>query len=217
MSAAARTLPVPRVLEAVEFSDDAGHLAAALLLSRLPGRPAGDCGGLSMREARRRGEACERLHASLQAVAAPSGLAFVQGVPAVVSSTAACLLHLDLRPLNVLMDDDGEVTGVVDWANTAAGPAVLDRARTWSTLALDPAARRFREEPRSAALAEGWSRTAAFEHLPAAARAWACQNMLDDLATRYSGHRLDHVRQCLSRPRARCEVRRSGPQMLSRL
>jgi aminoglycoside phosphotransferase (APT) family kinase protein len=97
----------------------------------------------------------------------------------------------------VLIDDAGEVTGVLDWANTAAGPAVLDRARTWSILALDPAAVRLREEPRFAALSEGWTRAAAFEHLPAAARAWACRKMLDDLAPRYPGHRLGHVRQSL--------------------
>lgn len=40
------------------------------------------------------------------------------------------MLHLDLHPLNVLLGEEGAVTGVLDWANTAAGDPVLDRART---------------------------------------------------------------------------------------
>jgi aminoglycoside phosphotransferase (APT) family kinase protein len=50
------------------------------------------------------------------------------------------LLHLDLHPFNVLVDEQGDVSGVLDWANVAGGHPDLDRARSWSILTLDPAA-----------------------------------------------------------------------------
>ncbi|HEX3751726.1 MAG TPA: phosphotransferase [Streptosporangiaceae bacterium] len=65
-------------------------------------------------------------------------------------------LHLDLHPLNLLVSDDGELTGVLDGPNAAAGHPDLDRARTWSILTLDPIARSYRSQPVFAALAEAW-------------------------------------------------------------
>lgn len=61
---------------------------------------------------------------------------------------ARTLLHLDYHPLNVLTED-GEVTGVIDWTNTACGDARLDVARTYGILHLEsprevlPVVRRF--------------------------------------------------------------------------
>jgi len=42
------------------------------------------------------------------------------------------VVHLDLHLFNILTGTRGEVTGVLDWANAAAGDPDLDRARTWT-------------------------------------------------------------------------------------
>ncbi|HET6752343.1 MAG TPA: hypothetical protein VFH23_00140 [Jiangellaceae bacterium] len=42
MTAASKAVPVPDVLDAVEFTDAEGRARAGLLLARLPGRPALD-------------------------------------------------------------------------------------------------------------------------------------------------------------------------------
>jgi len=47
------------------------------------------------------------------------------------------LLHLDYHPLNVMGDENG-ITGVIDWANTAAGDPRADFARTYSILRIEP-------------------------------------------------------------------------------
>lgn len=112
------------------------------------------------------------------------------------------VLHLDLHPFNVLVGDGGQVTGVLDWANAAAGDPDLDRARTWSILALDPAARARRDEPGWAALGQGWAESARLHDVPAACRAWACAFMLDDLSRRYPAGELGHVAAALQQARA---------------
>jgi aminoglycoside phosphotransferase (APT) family kinase protein len=48
------------------------------------------------------------------------------------------LLHLDYHPMNVLVDDADRVTGVIDWADAAAGPPAADLAWTWVILAAAP-------------------------------------------------------------------------------
>jgi len=203
MGAASGVVAVPKVLDKVEFGDEQGRTRAAVLLTRLPGRPAGDLTGLSPQEARRRGEACGALHAALASVVPPPGLRRELGPPLPreelpeAARSRPCLLHLDLHPLNVLLDRAGDVSGVLDWANTAAGPAVLDRARTWSILTFDPSSRALQHEPRWAALLHGWARAAGFDDVPTAARVWACQLMLDDLAGRYHANALEHVRRFL--------------------
>ncbi|CAA9364060.1 MAG: hypothetical protein AVDCRST_MAG34-2673 [uncultured Nocardioidaceae bacterium] len=205
MSAAAVAVPVPEVLQCAHYGDGPQATRAALLMSRLPGRPAGEVFELPVTEAGRIGEACGRLHARLAVVAAPAGVDAApdgsEGADAeqARSDTAsgACLLHLDLHPLNVLVEA-GEVTGVLDWSNAAAGEGVLDRARTWSVLTLEPVVLPFRDEPRFSALREGWSAAGGFEELPVAARRWACRYMLRDLAGRYSPDRLAHVRRLLA-------------------
>jgi len=203
MGAASGVVAVPKVLDKVEFGDEQGRTRAAVLLTRLPGRPAGDLTGLSPQEARRRGEACGALHAALASVVPPPGLRRELGPPlpreelSEAARSRPCLLHLDLHPLNVLLDRAGDVSGVLDWANTATGPAVLDRARTWSILAFDPASLALHDEPRWAALLHGWARAAGFDDVPTAARVWGCRMMLDDLAGRYRADALEHVRRFL--------------------
>ena len=86
------------------------------------------------------GRACGALHERLAGVAAPAGLRELPG-------RERSLLHLDLHPYNVLVDDDGAVTAVIDWTNAAAGDPQLDAVRTWSILRLDPAALALRTEP----------------------------------------------------------------------
>jgi aminoglycoside phosphotransferase (APT) family kinase protein len=194
MAAAVRAVPVPAVLGMVEV-DEAGQ-RGALVLSRLPGGPAGELGELSSERARRRGTACGRLHAALELVDPPPDLDQVAGA---AGTGPTRLLHLDLHPFNVLVDEDANVTGVVDWANAAVGPSVLDRARTWSILSLDPAVIGRRADPAVHALLDGWSSTANFAELTAEARGWACEVMLHDLASRYPGQQLDHIRGYLHR------------------
>jgi len=191
--AAAAVLPVPRVLDRADFADH-----TALLLERLPGRPAGELALGGPGPARAAGRACGRVYDVLAGVAAPAGLRVAPGAPEPASDGPARLLHLDLHPLNLLVSDDGtEVTGVLDWANTHAGDPVLDRARTWAILTLDPMAREAGARPSWAALAGGWTEAGRLDELPAAARAWACKFMLADLAGRYPPAGLAHVRRTL--------------------
>jgi Ser/Thr protein kinase RdoA (MazF antagonist) len=191
--AAAAALPVPRVLDRADFADH-----CALLLEWLPGRPAGELALGDPGPARAAGRACGRVYDVLAAVTAPAGLRAAPGAPEPASDGQARLLHLDLHPLNLLVSDDGTaVTGVLDWANTHAGDPVLDRARTWAILYLDPMARSADTLPGWAALAEGWSETGRLDEIPAAARAWACKFMLVDLAGRYPPAELAHIRRTL--------------------
>lgn len=196
MKAASSVLPVPQQLDFAELTDGEHDAVAALLLTRLPGRPAGDLADVPPLHARRLGEVCGRLHELLAAVEAPQGLrpAPPLGVTELVRRRSPSrLLHLDLHPFNVLVDK-GEVSGVIDWANAAAGAPELDRARTWSVSTFDPEAASFRRRPAGAALLEGWSVAARWVELSATARAWAREYMMRDLRERYPALRLDHLR-----------------------
>lgn len=188
-SAAAAVVPVPRVLRRAEVGG-----ISAMLLERLPGQPMAEFvrGGLDL--ARAAGRACGGLHALLAQVPAPAGL---RTVPGAVDKRPARVVHLDLHPFNVLGDASGAVTGVLDWANAAAGDPELDRARTWSILTLDPAARAYGDEPGWAALRDGWIESGGLHDIPAAHRAWACTFMLADLGKRYTAPELRHVAAAL--------------------
>jgi Ser/Thr protein kinase RdoA (MazF antagonist) len=187
-SAAAGHLPVPRVLDRLELEG-----VCAVLLERLPGRPAGALALDSPGRAAAAGSACGELHDAMAEITAPPGVRDAPG--------ATCrerrLLHLDLHPFNVLVDDDGEPTGVIDWANAAAGDPELDRARTWSLLTLDPAARELGNDPGWATLTAHWLEAGRLHALSAAARIWACRFMLEDLAARHTGAELAHVRDAM--------------------
>ncbi len=147
------------------------------------------------------------MHARLADVPAPDGLRAAPGAPEDPGGGhPARLLHLDLHPLNLLVSAEGALTGVLDWANAAAGPPVLDRARTWAILTLDPAARALHASPLFQALAAGWTEAASLDTVPAAARAWACRFMLIDLSRRYSPADLTHVRQAGAEAQAEAEA-----------
>jgi hypothetical protein len=194
LSAAAEVLPVPRVIGHVDLGDCTGTL-----LERLPGRPAGEWALSEPGRAHVAGAACGAPHALLAEIPAPAVLRSV-GTPE--RDTEARLLHLDLHPFNVLVDDTGAVTGVIDWANAAAGAPVLDRARSWSILTLDPGALSLQSNAGWVTLTDAWMAEGRLTSLPASARAWACEFMLDDLAKRHSAPALVHVVQALSDARA---------------
>ena len=187
-SAAAGHLPVPRVLDRLELDD-----VCAVLLERVPGRPAGELALVSPVHAAAAGRACGELHDALAEVACPPG---VRDAPGAASGERR-LLHLDLHPFNVLVDDDGEPTAVIDWANSAAGDPELDRARTWSLLTLDPAARELDDDPGWVALTGHWLEAGRMHVLSASARIWACRFMLADLAARHPRAELAHIEHAI--------------------
>jgi Ser/Thr protein kinase RdoA (MazF antagonist) len=145
-SAVAAVVPVPAVLDRVNAGD-----ASAVLLEIPPGQPMAHFARHRPELARAAGQACGTVHALLAGVPAPAGLRAVPGPDRGTPAGRPRVLHLDLHPLNILADASGDVTGVLDWANAAAGDPDLDRARTWTILTLDPAARARRGEP-------GWAR-----------------------------------------------------------
>ncbi|HUZ03373.1 MAG TPA: aminoglycoside phosphotransferase family protein [Thermomicrobiaceae bacterium] len=103
---------------------------------------------------------------------------------------ADALLHLDYHPLNVLVDRHG-ITGVLDWANAAAGEPRADVARTLSILrfmAAFPFMARGQGLARLAPFVAGWRRGYGAVAGPLADlppyRAWAAAVMVHDLAPR---------------------------------
>lgn len=188
-AAAAALLPVPRVLDRADVAD-----STAVLLERLPGQPAAVAALTGPARARAIGRACGAVHAWLATLAAPGQLP--RPPLTAGADTAAQLLHLDLHPLNILVDGV-QVTGVLDWANAARGDPVRDQARSWAILNLDPCARARHDQPGWPQMAAGWTESAALDTVPGWARAWACRFMLSDLAGRYSAGQLAHVRQAL--------------------
>lgn len=194
-STAAARVPVPRVLDRIEL-DGCG----ALLLELVPGRPAGELALTSPARAAAAGRSCAALHDRLAELPAPPELRPAPGAQCEMRS----LLHLDLHPYNVLVDDVGEVTGVIDWTNAAAGDPRLDAARTWSILTLDPAAIALQAKPGWGALTESWVQGGRLEAISADARAWACRFMLEDLAGRHPPAALAHVRDALRHAETAC-------------
>ena len=187
-SAASGQLPVPRVLDQLELNG-----VSAALLERVPGRPAGELALEHPGRAAATGRACGALHDALAAVVCPIGVRDAPGA----DCSERRLLHLDLHPFNVLVDDDGEPTAVIDWANAAGGDPELDRARTWSLLTLDPAARALDDNPGWVTLTDHWLTAGHMHALSSAARTWACKFMLDDLAARHADAELAHIRHAM--------------------
>src|SRR4051794_14552247 len=188
VAAAAGHVPVPRVLDRLDT-----NATSAVLLERMPGRPAGELAVDSPIRAAAAGRACGALHDAMAEITAPAGLRDARAA----DGGERRLLHLDLHPFNVLVDDDGRPTGVIDWANAAAGDPELDRARTWSVLTLDPAARELEADPGWRALTAHWLQAGRMHLLSASARTWACRFMLADLANRQTEAQLAHVRHAL--------------------
>lgn len=197
-TAVAGMLPVPRVIRRAEVGGN-----SAVLLEKLPGQPAADLARQQPQLARAAGWACGGVYAVLARVAPPAGVAPVRNAPSDLNSSGrACMLHLDLHPLNVHVSGNAELTGVLDSANAAAGPPVLDRARSWAILTLDPAARAREGQPGWRELVDGWAEAAPLHGIPAAAREWACRYMLTDLARRYCLSDLRHVSEALAQAEA---------------
>ena len=67
------------------------------------------------------------------------------------AATKEVICHGDLQPLNVLIDDDGDVT-VIDWSNALVGDPAFDLAFTSMVMAISPIAvpRGFRATARTA-------------------------------------------------------------------
>ena len=75
---------------------------------------------------RRNAARLAELHRRLHAIAGPTWLeSFLGG--------NACVVHLDLHPLNVVLSPNGPV--LLDWTNARAGAAETDVALTWLVLA----------------------------------------------------------------------------------
>jgi aminoglycoside phosphotransferase (APT) family kinase protein len=199
-AAAAGVVATPEVVDRVDLED-----VSAVLIRRLPGTPAGHLDGIGVGRARQRGGACGRLHALLAEIIAPADVPPVTPRPPAEAAPVggARLLHLDLHPFNVLVDAGDEVSGVLDWANAAAGHPILDRARTSSILTLDPRAAARRADAGWCALVEGWTQAGELAGLPSHATAWACRFMLEDLANRYSPLELSAVSAALGHAEGR--------------
>lgn len=197
-AAAATAVATPEVVDRVDLDT-----ISAVLVRRLPGTPAGRLHDTSLKEARAIGEACGRLHTALAAVPAPNSLPRAAAMATWPGSAPPPpgdrLLHLDLHPFNVLIDARTNVSGVLDWANAAAGHPDLDRARSFSILTLDPAAVERGVDPRWVALVQGWIDAGNLRMLPPDTTAWACRFMLDDLANRYDRQQLAAITATLQR------------------
>jgi phosphotransferase family enzyme len=146
-AAAAGGIPVP-LIEA----NGSWRERPALLLSWCTGLPLAEALARRPWSVWRLGLEFGAVQARINRLAAPAGLrsweaawrnwlgdgerALLERVRAV--SRAERLLHLDYHPLNV-MAERGRVSGVLDWANAAAGDPRLDAARTIAILRLAPA------------------------------------------------------------------------------
>lgn len=149
-------LPVPAVLGQV--ADETGALS---LLEWLPGVPLASFLSANPDQAEDAGRRFGRLQQRLHAVRPPEWVRPVSDPPEpVVSGTLPeTLLHLDWHPYNVLVDADGEITGVIDWDNARRGDPRLDLARTWAMLTVEPS---LVEQPaelraRLPVFVDGWS------------------------------------------------------------
>jgi Phosphotransferase enzyme family len=186
-SAAAVVVPVPSILDRAALTS-----GGAVLATRISGEHPWAPYSYEPNVARRRGAACGEVQMLLGTVPAPDGLPDI-GVPSTARPTSKRLLHLDLHPLNILMDEEDRVTAVLDWANAGAGDPSLDRARTATILYLEPQARAFASDPSWRAFVDGWVEAAQLDELPPESISWACNYMLEDLADRYSANELAHV------------------------
>ncbi|HEX2620844.1 MAG TPA: aminoglycoside phosphotransferase family protein [Phototrophicaceae bacterium] len=55
-----------------------------------------------------------------------------------LKSRQTALLHLDYHPLNVMVVDGSQISGVLDWANARMGDPRADFARTYTILRVEP-------------------------------------------------------------------------------
>ena len=199
-AAASTVVPVPTVVDRVDLGDQTGLLLSRV--ARASGRRAGRLlggGGVPARhQLRRPAPAAGHCAGSRRCAAgrrAAVDEAAVDGKA--VDGVAPVLLHLDLHPLNVLVDPSGQVVAVLDWANAAVGPAELELARTASILTADPQAVAWQQDARCRALVEGWRQESGWDGVPDQARAWAWAYMLADLSHRHTAAELRPIRTAL--------------------
>jgi aminoglycoside phosphotransferase (APT) family kinase protein len=200
-AAAGAGVPVPRCVgEGIWWE------RPVMLFSWCPGQPMGEALLRDPDPARvaQLGRAFGRTQAAIHAVPAPpdletaaaSWLTWLPPDPALrdllrqraVRSSA--LLHLDYHPLNVLVEG-GEVSGVIDWANTRAGDPRADLARTAAILRFAPVPADVPKDTVSAvhrAVTVGWRQGYREVAGPTPGLspflAWAGQAMIHDLTPR---------------------------------
>lgn len=183
-AAHAAGLPVPAVVRQAETPS-----GTAALLTWLPGVPIPDALRERPENARRLGETVGAMQRRINEIAAPPGLGPPDEwmrPPGYALPEGSSLLHLDYHWLNVLVDGD-EVSAILDWENARRGPAILDHARTWSLLVLEPALADLPAEERAVTetFAAGWMAGCGVESIPDWAKSWAAAAMLTNLAPRY--------------------------------
>lgn len=188
-------LPVPAVVKQSEMP-----YGTAALLEWSPGVPVAQALLEQPENARRLGESVGAMQRRLNEIPAPAQL----GPPDnwMLPSghelpDGESLLHLDFHWLNVLTDGTG-VTAILDWENARRGPAVLDQARTWSLLTIEPTLAELAPHERALTetFAAGWMAGYGLAAIPDWARRWAAGAMLADLTPRYADrpHKLDDLR-----------------------
>jgi aminoglycoside phosphotransferase (APT) family kinase protein len=190
-------LPVPEVLRCAATEN-----GAVLLLSWLPGVAVFDAVRTNPADAHRIGVLMGEAQRTLHSLAAPSGLSGVvdggsagwptSGVTPVDGLPQGdSLLHLDWHGLNLLVDGD-RISGVLDWDNARAGHPLLDIARTFTLLTVEPTFATLQPYERDllATLADGWATGygGVARSIPPVCLAWAGRAMLGDLARRYAAN-----------------------------
>lgn len=188
-------LPVPEVRKQAETPDG---VAALLTWSR--GIPLAGALREQPENARRLGEAVGATQRRINDIPAPPELGPPDGwmlphgyeIP-----EGKSLLHLDFHWLNVLTDGT-DVTAILDWENARRGPAVLDQARTWALLTIEPSLAELPASDRALTetFAAGWMAGYGIDAIPEWATTWAAAAMLADLTPRYADRpqRLDDLR-----------------------
>jgi len=135
MQAASGALPVPEIRATTTWSD-----RPVMLIEWMRGEPLFHAVMRDLHHPAKWGRLLGTAQAKLHEVSGPAELPSVQhswlgrlnpDLPA--DATGTTLLHFDFHPLNVLVEN-GEISGVIDWTNAAAGDSRFDAARTWAIL-----------------------------------------------------------------------------------
>lgn len=194
-AAHAAGLPVPAVVKQAETP-----YGTAALLTWSPGIPIAQALREHPENARQLGESVGATQRALNDIPAPPELGPPDGwmLPSGHEPPAGeSLLHLDFHWLNVLIDGT-EISAVLDWENARRGPAVLDQARTWALLTVEPSLAELTASDRAITrtFAAGWMAGYGIDSIPEWATTWAAAAMLADLTPRYADrpHRLDDLR-----------------------
>ncbi len=180
-------VPVPEVLAA--GTPESAKRRPVTVLRWCAGSTMSDWLVQRPREGESLGEMLGRVQAAIHRAVPPSDWG---------AGTFDRLLHLDLHPLNVLVEG-GDVSAVLDWVNAGPGDRRADVARTYAILVADPAAVAFRrrDPPVARAFRHGWrtgyeaaaGRVGGMASFIAEAGDW----MRRDLATRLDRAALDRI------------------------